>query len=268
MEAYADLPPVRIDELSHDPIVLDAGTVVGIASGGLADGKLFPAWNSASGVATDIASGKNAMITMKHHSDGATWGLSASDVEWEGHVWTDGPVKPLGMIYQPIYSFKLQATHPNYKRVDNVGLVTDYLIQIPARSAAERALAPGDIVMVVNGATFEYGTGLTAGADVLGTLEKWPGAAGMLDFVIGRVYKNLLFAADTGASVNETVDNDLANVALTDAGSAEFKGLERVQTVPGLGLAGSGTKGVPSWLLKAQADSSGNFHALTILVRL
>ncbi len=68
MVPYTLLPPVRIDELSHDPIVIEAGTLVGMATGGVADGTLFPAWNGSG----------HAAFTMHHHSDGATWGLSAT----------------------------------------------------------------------------------------------------------------------------------------------------------------------------------------------
>ena len=258
MEAYADLPPVRIDELHHDPIVLDAGTVVGMATGGLADGTLFPATAQTGG----------APITLWHHSDGATWGLATASETSTLNALTGGAVKPLGMIFQPIYSFKLEDTHPNYKRVDSVGVVTDYLVQVPARSAEERALKAGDKVMVSKTAS-DYGHGVTSTLATLGTLQAWDGSTvADLEFVVGTCFQNLQFASDSGASAGDRVDADLANVALTTAGSAEFKGLERVQTVPGLGLSGSGTKGVPGWLLGARADGSGNFHALTILVRL
>jgi hypothetical protein len=102
----------------------------------------------------------------------------------------------------------------------------------------------------------------------LGTLEKYNDQASDIEYIVGTVFQNLLFASDSGASQYDTLDEDTTNVSLTTAGQAEFKGLERVQTVPGLNLAGSGTQGVPGWLLKARADGSGNFYALTVLVRL
>lgn len=272
MEPWVSLPPVRIDELAHDPIVIEAGTVVGIATGGVAEGKLFPAWNS--------DSGGSAHLDMLHHSDGATWGLSATDVGGDGAYFTGGPVKPLGLVYQPIYSFSLQATHTNYQRVESVAVVTDYLVQIPSRTTREDALAPGDKAMVIKlrgaGTKGKYGHfvaadgSATVSNQALGTLEKYEFEtdADNSDFVVGTVVQNLIFASDTGAAQYDTLDEDLTNVALSTAGAAEFKGLDRVQTVPGLGLAGSGTNGVPGWLLKARADGSGNFRAITLLVRL
>jgi hypothetical protein len=260
MEPYEDLPPVRIDEYSHDPIVLDAGTVVGIASGGLAAGKLFPA---------HVHTGAAGAIKLWHHSDGATWGLATSTQTLTVNQLTGGPVKPLGMVFQPIYSFKLQATHHNYTRNVNVGVVTNYMVQIPARNAQERAIVAGDRVMV-NTAAYDYGHNVTASLPTLGTLQKFEAYDGALpvEYLVGVCYQNLNFATDSTASANALLDADYDNLALTTAGQAEFKGLERVQTVPGLGLAGSGTKGVPSWLVKARQDASGQFFALTILVRL
>ena len=254
-EAYTGLPPVRIDELAHDPIVLDAGTLVGIAPGGLAAGKLFPAHQIATGTS----------ITLKHHSDGASWGLPTSDVVATSLALTGGPVKPLGMVFQPIYSFMLQATYTNYKRTENVGIVTDYMVQIPAKNAEESAIAIGDLVMAHSSAV-QYGQ-VAAGTASLGSLEAWDGTAGTLPYVVGRCYDKIVFATGTATTVYQT-DFDAGSTTLTAAGSAEFKGLDKVQTVPGIGLAGSGTGGVPSWLTKAYSDSSNNYSALTILVRL
>ena len=266
MEAWSGLPPVRIDQLSHDPIVLDAGTIVGIATGGYAEGKLFPA-HQCTGAGS---------ILLQAHSDGATWGLSATDETIPVSTLTMGPVLPLGVVFQPIYSFMLQLVYTNYKRNESVGIVTDYLIQIPAKSAAERAIQAGELVMCVSeetatlsdGSPAEYGYGVTAGTPPLGSFEKWNLNALSLPFVVGKCFRNMIFADSSTDTTNTAFDDDVANVTLTTAGSAEFKDLARVNTVPGLGLGGSGTAGVPSWLTKAQSDANGYYHALTILVRI
>ncbi len=256
-EPWSGLPPVRIDELAHDPIVLDAGTIVGIASGGSANGKLFPAGN---------LSGGTGPVTLSHHSDGSSWGLPIANVTQTWNQLAGGPVKPLGVVFQPIYAFTLNSAFTNYKRSDNVGIVTDYMIQVPARTAAERDIKAGDLVMATQNGS-DYGHALSAGASRLGSFEKWDGQASTLHYVVGRCYQNLAFASGT-AAVNTVLSDDYDSVSLTTAGKAEFKGLERVQTVPGLTVTGSGTKGVPGWLTKAQSDSSGSYYGLTILVRL
>jgi hypothetical protein len=143
------------------------------------------------------------------------------------------------------------------------------MIQVPAVNAGERAINAGDLVMCNDVALLgEYGRmgDLADTANLIGRFTKWDGTAASMSKVIGRCYQNITFAA--GTAVAGTVLSADSAVALTTAGSAEFKGLERVQTVDGLGNAGSGTAGTPSWLRSAQADGSGDYFALTILVRL
>lgn len=116
---------------------------------------------------------------------------------------------------------------------------------------------------------FATGTPMTYGqvADdisFLGSLAAWDGAHGN-DFIIGRCLRNLTFATGTADAIYE---DDIANVSLTTEGAAEFKALSRVQTVPGLKLAGSGTAGAPGWLLKAAASPAGSYKVMTILIRL
>lgn len=266
MAAFTGLQPVRVDELHHDPIVIDAGTIVGIATGGVADGKLFPA-HTQSGV-TDL--------TLAAHSDGASWGLGTTDYVDSAATLTAGPVKPLGVVYQPIYSFMLQEQFTNYKRNENVGVVTDYLIQVPAQNEEERRIAAGDLVMVHKTAVAQGQ--VAADTASLGRYQAYyPGTAGELSanntqtavrdqgFLVGRCFQRILFATGTAST---KLSADFSNISLTTAGSAEFKGLDKVQTVPGLGLGGSGTAGTPAWLRDAVSDGSGNYYALTMLIRL
>lgn len=258
MEAYTGLPPVRVDKLHDDPIVLDAGTIVGMATGGTAIGKIFP------------AHAVTGQITMHFQSsDNTDWGLPAADVTTTAAAVTAGPVLPLGIVTMPVYSFFLQAQYENYTRNVNVPIVTDYMIQVPVLTEAERAINAGDLVMLNNVALLgEYGRigDVASTANLLGRFKKWDGAADTMNLVVGRCYQNIAFADGT-ASAGTVLSADTTQ-SLTTAGSAEFKGLERVQTVDGLGNAGSGTSGTPSWLRSAKASSAGTYNALTILVRL
>ena len=270
-EAWSGLPPVRVDEVHHDPIVLDAGTIVGLATGGLAVGKLFP------------AHGCTGNIHLASTSDDQTnWGITNQGTQSAATL-TAGDVLPLGIVYQPIYSFQLQNTFTNYKRNENVGILTNYLIQIPAITAKERSLRDGDMVMVsqiggeaaaaitVDGETpvnAEYGRVgdlLSSASSLIGRYERYDNTAANLKFVVGRVVKAITFA--TGSASSKLAD-DYSNITLTTAGAAEWKDLDKVQTVPGLGLAGSGTSGTPGWLRDARSDVSGNYKLLNILVRL
>jgi hypothetical protein len=257
MEAWTGLPPVQIEELHHDPVVIMPGTFVGIATGGTAAGKLFPAHG---------ITGSNNM-TGRFSSTDSTWGLLTSDATWAASTITAGPVLPLGVVYNPVYSFNLQEAFVNYKRNESVGVLTDYLIQIPAITTSERDIQVGEMVMV-NPTANEYGRSASLASinNLMGRLAKWDGSASTLKYVVGRCFGKVGFADGTGATGTKL--NADTTWSLTTAGKAEFKGLDKVQTVPGLGLAGSGTKGVPAWLQEATADSNGKYYALNILVRL
>lgn len=271
-EAWSGLPPVRVDEIHHDPIVLDAGTIVGIATGGSAEGKIFP------------AHGVTGSIHLAFVSDDHTnWGLTDQGTATAATL-TAGDVCPIGVVYQPIYSFQLQNSFTNYKRNENLGIVTDYLIQVPAITKRERSLRDGDLVMVsqvggdgtavdtLDGSAHvdaEYGRigdFLTSDTDrLLGRFERFDNTAANLKFVVGRVMKAITFATGTGST---KLSDDYSAVTLTTAGTAEFKDLDKVQTVPGLAVAGSETAGTPGWLGAARSDASGNYKMLNILVRL
>lgn len=257
MEAWTGLPPVQVEEVHHDPIVIMPGTFVGIATGGTASGKIFPAHG--------LLTGSNMALRFSSTDD--TWGLRTSDLSGTVNALgiTNGPVLPIGVVYNPVYSFNLQNAFINYKRNENLGVLTDYLIQIPAVTANEKAILPGKMVQVDTSAN-EYGrrASITDLNKTMGRLMLWDGSLGGLAYVVGRCIGRVAFASGTATT---RLGADTA-FALTSAGRDEFKGLDKVQTVPGLGLAGSGTKGVPAWLQDATSDSSGLYYALNILVRL
>ena len=289
LEAWTGLPIVRLDDHHNDPIVLDAGTIVGVATGTMGstsiEGTLMPAaWSS--GISGSYSS---SAWTMRFASTDTTWGFPGAD-KTDVNI---GNVKPIGVVFQPIYSFYLQQYFTNYKRTESVGVVTDYVIQIPAITDDEHAIRAGDIVCVAPG-QFDYGLsgsvtlnklagrfqrraqilvdlagGHRAGAALLNVPSgaQVQHAAELDEFIVGRCLKSFKFATGTASTKFQTDSNNGATT-VTAAAKNEFVGLDKVQTVPGMALAGSGTGGVPGHLLGGYADSSGNYRALTILVRL
>lgn len=254
LEAWTGLPPVQIEDIQHDPVVLQPGTFVGIATGGMASGTLFPAC---------IGTGN---IVLAFSTDDSTWGLPTTTYSGLASTYIGGPVLPLGVIYNNVYSFNLQNQFTNYKRNESVGILTDYLIQIPAITAQEKLIAQGDLVMI-DTAAFEYGRqgSISSVNNLMGRLQRFDNSAASQKFVIGRCYGKVRFATGTAST---KLSSDTANITLTAAGKNEWKGLDRVQTVPGLGNAGSGTKGIPTWLNDARSDAGGSYYLLNILVRL
>lgn len=268
LEAWTGLPPVRIDDHHDDPIVLDAGTIVGVATGSHGstsiEGTLMPAvWFSGTSANT---------WTLQFASTDNTWGLPTAD-QSDLNI---GSVKPIGVVFQPIYSFYLQQHFTNYKRNESVGVVTDYVIQVPAKTANEHAIRAGDVVMVSPVETVaHYGrdADVTLGAlagrfarkeSIVAPLSA-ANAAIAEEYVVGRCLKSFEYATTTSADGTKYQDDTASTV--TSAATSEFVGLDKVQTVPGMALAGSGTGGLPGHLLGGLASSS-SYRALTILVRL
>jgi len=294
---FTGLAHVRIDEVHHDPIVIDAGTIIGIITGatGTVAGhgqtdqrKAFVAANSGffvpammgygtnvvanqTGIATaGILANQSVLINIGTTDAETTWGIAgASGTAFNVNV---GEVKPIGVVTQPIYSSYLPIAFTNYKRQHSIGFVTDYVIQIPATNDEEVAINAGDAVMLGSGVHHGAGVASPYSAQKLaGRYAKFNSLVNNAEERrIGRCLKKT-YLGQGGASVAEgtLLANALADFTAGADLAAEFAGLERVQTVPGLpGLSGSETKGVPSFLLGARADAQKRFWALTILVRL
>ena len=256
--AYTGLPHVRVDEYHHDPIVLDPGTIVGMITGGNAVGQntLCPAVMGSGALDTHTISGIGAANS---------WGLPTSTANI-----AVGTVKPIGVIYQPIYSFLLASAYTNYKRVQSVGVVTDYVIMVPATNAEEVLIEAGDVVMVGTGK--HYGIGLTTPHTTQKAAGRYARLSTSLDNwaerTVGRCLRKIKLGSITGASEGDLLADNISSFVIDATASKEFGDLDMVQTVPGLGLSGSETKGLPAWLLGARADGDGNVWGLVMLIRL
>jgi len=267
-EAWTGLAYVRIDELHHDPIVIEPGTLLGVVTGGAAmgAGKVVPAV-----LGTGYADAGN-LIQVGAVND---WGLPGPT----SGTATVGRVKPIGVCYQPIYSFNLQAIYTNYTRNTAVGVVTDYVIQVPAVNSDEWLIEAGDAIMLGSGKRHGIGaTDLHAagfhGAGRYAPVKTYASTYNDIhDRVVGRALRKVKLGADSrgasavGVTIVESINN--GTFSIDSAYDAEVSYISKTQTVPGLtGLTGSGTKGVPGFFLGAKADGSGNFYGLTLLIRL
>lgn len=265
-EAYTGLPHVRVDKHHDDPIVLDAGTLVGYVSytGSPALGKIVPA------VLPDTTGVAEADVDL--HIMGATndWGIPDGT---SGTV-NVGNVKPMGVVSAPVYSFMLQAAYTNYTRNVNIPIVTDYVVMIPATNIEEHAIRAGDIVGLGSGDHYGIGKPATSTTNLLAGRyarhnSEWAFGA---ERAVGRCLKKIQIATSASAA-GTTLRNDLSAITLTSEATAEFGQMEKVQTVPGLGLTGSGTKGIPASLLDATLDDASHsgtksYWALVLLIRL
>lgn len=287
LRAAKFLPISMLDKLhDDDPIVLLPGTFVGRANvtANFSSSNTFTDEEFAARALAPAAWGKytvqyTALDTDfgTHNIDDATAGGAA--------VATDGTnegastmlvqnVKPLGVITAPVYSEVLKSKYTNYKRdlMPSV-LMGNYSVVIPAITEGERAIEPGDIVRVAGDGTStgnhkavskQYNTANTTP----GRLMAWDGNTGSANYVVGRCIDKYKIAGNGGSGTRlGTVLS--AGTSLTNLNSDhQFNTLKKVQTVPGLGLSGSGTQGVPAMFEHAVSDSSGDYFALVIKVDL
>lgn len=264
---FTGLPHVRVDEVHHDPIVLDPGTIVGVITGNyIGSGTLVPAMLN-TGIVTGTAFGK---LKIAGSSEASTWGMTTTT---SGDILV-GLVKPLGVVFAPVYSAYLTTAFTNYKRQHSVAFLTDYVIQIPATNDEEVLINAGDVVIVGSGAHYGIGWSTPYSAHKMaGRYAKYsttpPYDVASAERIVGRCLKKTLL----GVGGSSTSTGDLLNDSLTDFTAApemglEFAGLDMVETLPGLGLSGSATKGIPAFLLGARCDAEKKYWALTILIRL
>lgn len=265
LEAYTGLPIVRSDEVHHDPIVIDPGTLVGVSTGYLAAtvGKVFPC-TMGTGVTP------SGLWIQGSSDSNTTFGLpSTTSVNI-----SCGIVKPLGVVFQPIYSFILQSAFTNYKRTANVGVLTDYVISVPAVNDEEVLIEAGDLVIVGTGVHYGLGVDGTASYSTTKLAGRYARYSSSLNLaaerIVGKCYRKLLLGSASAASTGDTLASAISagTFTISTAATTEFANLAKLQTVPGLGLSGSGTSGIPAYLLTARCDASKNFYALTMLIRI
>lgn len=175
---------------------------------------------------------------------------------------TIAPVKPMGVLYQDVYGSYYGLRYKNYNRQHMVGFLTyGQVIMVPAMTAAEAAIQPGDKVCI-HRSTDASPTWRPQHADnYVGHLQAWDTATCSVEYIVGQCLEKVLLADGGGASQRLST----AITAGTATNVHNFGDLGKVQTVPGLGLQGSGTESVPGYLLKSVAQG-GNFYGLLISV--
>lgn len=275
-EAWTGLAYTRIDEYNHDPIVIEPGTLVGMVTGGnaVAEGKLVPAV---------MGTGAPDAGNLIQYGASNIWTLPATSGDA-----AVGRVKPIGVCYQPIYSFILQSLYTNYTRNTAVGVVTDYVIQVPAVNTDEWAIEPGDTIML--GAGKRHGVAFmppnptfpthAAGYHLAGRYAATKNYAqgvynaayagsDLADRTVGRCLKKIrLGTGGSGTAVGDVLADKLSDFTISSEANSEYAQLNKVQTVPGFPLTGSGTKGIPGFWLGARADANKVYWGLTLLIRL
>lgn len=299
------LPVAEIEPRHDDPIVIPAGTWVGIV-GGLSTGTdegdvdtgslttleryLVPACANFYNVTYGANDISDTFGTNGHVPDLDGWVPSArtgtavtaagTSTAYVGQ--TGVGIKPIGIVFQDVYASWLDTAHTNYERQPNISLLTrDYVVQVPAVTPQEKAIEPGDQVMVdghgvadmawvptTNTGDMRVGhlTRVAAVADALTTgVADIRFAAKMQEYVVGRCMRRILVARYGSATANTSLSSNVSSLSRSNV-TTEYSDVGRVQTVPGLSLQGSGLKGVPAYARNATADANGEFWILEIHV--
>ena len=205
------LPVLYQDHYLNDWVVIKAGTIVAVD----ASGDLVPANGGEGKVLTYAADDIGATINIDENGRDAY--VSAT-----GNSSTIlASNKPIGVapydFFQNINAGFDSASptgltkYTNYQIQDKVAVLCDYLIEVPVKASAPNMDASG---------TIKAGDLLMS--DSAGNFRIWINGTNSVDQIVGRCIQRKTVAA---------VDN-----------------LDKVQTVPGLGLSGSDTAGVPQHL--------------------
>lgn len=263
------LPVSRVDTYHDDPQVIPAGTVVGrinttdhndiyeAVTAAKRTDYLVPAW-AGTGEYT-LTYGANDVTYLTPDIDSYPTVVSVA-----GTSTLDVPaVKPLGIATYDLYASHLADTYTNYDRQHMVAFLSwGWTVLIPVRTASEAAIQVGDRVQVEDNDNSDSSWNPTAATNIVGRMKCWESGDNP-EYKVGKCIEKITLATQTSLVANQLLS---AGISASNYASAhDFSDLDKVQTVPGLGLTGSGTAGIPRSLLGAVAQSQV-WYALVIQI--
>lgn len=255
LRAAPYLPVAEIEPRQDDPIVIPAGTFVGVVTDEFTEADLrdtgvlnkryrylVPACGSPYTVtysANDFSTTFNTNGFVKNidtymQTPGTGAAVTAAGASTKKVGVTNEGVKPLGITYQDIYAGWLGDAHINYERQPNISFLTrDQVIQLPAMTTQEQAIRPGDLVMVDGfgettltwnpsahpSSTQRVGR-LAAvtnltGASVTGATSSALTALRVTEHIVGRCLRKIKVANYASATAGDSLSASVANDAFT-----------------------------------------------------
>lgn len=276
------LPVVAKDLNKLVPYVMLPGTIVGVLNArdstdvpaafrAQSPSVLVPAHGHASGYnivysAADLATDEFGGSFDIDETDAATL-VVATGASTKAVV----GVKPLGVVQDCVISQSYQRLYRNLKlQYDNINILSQgKLLRIPAITDEEASIYPGDLVQVSDSAG-DWDPVNNPRTSYPGRWKKFDQTAGdcaKIPYIMGKCVARHRICGSSTPSTGQLLLTavSLGNVDKSTLNTDEgYHTLNRVQTVPGLALQGSGTSGVPTALTFATADASGDFWALDI----
>lgn len=266
------LPVAVIDDKHDDPVTIEAGTWVGRINAtdhATPYAKMVAARRSPYLVPACASTGEYTVTYSQYDIDYLTPDLDGptSVVAATGASTTTIPaVKPLGIAYQNMYASHLPYTYSNYNRQHMVGFLSwGYAVWLPIRSTREAGIQPGDLLVIDEHSHAASTWTPMSTSNVVGRIRPWA-ASDDPEMIVGRCLEKVQIASQTATSANQTLAAAIAASNVTTTTVHNFGDLSKVQTPRGLGLQGSGTLGVPGWLLGATAISD-TWYGMIVSVR-
>lgn len=270
------LPRISEDQVRQLPLVMYPGTLVGVlntrdhtdltAFTAEKPGILVPAHASAAGYEVVYTA-----LDADHSRYGSVYdvdGTGASFVSGAGtSTATVAQTIPLGVVQEPVWCEATQLQFRNMRHQHKINVLSrGRQLRIPCMTAEEKLIFPGDLVQVSD----------TAGDhNPTSPITSYPGRwkkfdptgtdVSMLPFVVGRCVDRRKIASGSATTM---LSADLAaGTTLTSVNAdQDYDTLARVQTVPGLGLQGSGTQGLLASQTFAVSDGSGDYWEIDVAI--
>jgi len=254
------LPVVSVDEVNNDPVILPAGLFVGRINAtdhATAYTAAASAWRKDYLVPACASTGSytvtySAYDTTHEVPDIDNWSTAVAAAG--ASTATIGPVKPIGILSQDQYPSYFSLRHLNYEPSLMSGILCwGYNVMIPLRTTEEYNLQPGDLAVIQdNDHAADTWQPQARATNSVATLKPWE-SGDSPEYIVGRVIEVITLATQTATSAGQTL---VAGLAASNVSSPiNLDDLGKVQTPPGLGLQGSGTQGLPGWVLGACARS-------------
>lgn len=266
------LPMTVLDDKHNDPVSIEAGTWVGRINAtdhATAYAKLAAAKRKPFLVPACASTGEYTLTYTQYDIDYLVPDLddpTAVVAETGATATTIPPVKPMGIAYQNMYASHLPDVYSNYNRQHMVGFLSwGYAVWLPIRSTNEAAIQPGDLLVMDTLSHAASTWTPMSTANTVGRIRPWV-SGDSPEMVVGKCLEKLTLASQTSTVGNQTLAAAITASNVTTSSVHNFGDLSKVQTVRGLGLQGSGTLGVPGWLLGATAISD-TWYGMIVSVR-
>jgi hypothetical protein len=275
-KAASFLPVILEDDQFEAPIVMLPGTIVGVLNS--RDQTAVPA--------SFLAESPNLLVPAHGHASGYTCtytsldlstakygGTPDIDVDSDTVVASTGastntvkPLVPFGVLEQPVYSSYFQRLYTNLSFQPKVSVLCGgRVLRVGCITSEEKSIYPGDLVMVstTSGSHDPINNPATS---YPGRWKAWDNSAATFKYVVGKcVGRHRIVRGSASTLLKTDIENRALNTSTLNT-DEQYHTLNRVQTPPGFILTGSGTQGVPSPLIYARSDGSGDYWAIDISI--